>query len=40
MPPGLRATPVRTVESLSGEAEDALLAGKVMFPSPEVFADG
>ena len=29
-----------TVESLSGEAEDALLAGKVMFPSPEVFADG
>ena len=28
------------VESLSGEAEDALLAGKVMFPSPEVFADG
>ena len=28
------------VERLSGEAEDALLAGKVMFPSPEVFADG
>ena len=28
------------VESLSGEAEDALLAGTVMFPSPEVFADG
>jgi cytochrome b pre-mRNA-processing protein 3 len=28
------------VEHLSGEAEDALLAGKVMFPSPEVFADG
>ena len=28
------------VESLSGEAEDALLAGKVVFPSPEVFADG
>ena len=28
------------VESLSGEAEDALLAGKVLFPSPEVFADG
>ena len=28
------------VERLSGEAEDALLAGKVMFPSPELFADG
>jgi cytochrome b pre-mRNA-processing protein 3 len=28
------------VERPSGEAEDALLAGKVMFPSPEVFADG
>jgi cytochrome b pre-mRNA-processing protein 3 len=28
------------VERLSGEAEDALLAGKVMFPSLEVFADG
>jgi cytochrome b pre-mRNA-processing protein 3 len=28
------------VERLNGEAEDALLAGKVMFPSPEVFADG
>jgi cytochrome b pre-mRNA-processing protein 3 len=28
------------VERMGGEAEDALLAGKVMFPSPEVFADG
>ena len=28
------------IERMGGEAEDALLAGKVMFPSPEVFADG
>jgi cytochrome b pre-mRNA-processing protein 3 len=28
------------VEGMGGEEEDALLAGKVMFPSPEVFADG